>query len=906
MLKCLVGFVCLPALCLAGSWTTLAGEWRFALDPRNEGIAQRWFDKSLDDRISLPGTTDEAHKGKLNEARETERLTRLYPYVGAAWYQRDITVPADWAGQRAVLVLERTKTTRLWVDGQDLGVQNSLVAPHYYTLGDLKPGRHQVTLRIDNTAPAPIGDPHQISDQTQTNWNGVIGRIGVRLTPKVWIEDVQVYPDVAQRRIRVRIEVGNATGRRTSGKLVLEAGAGPLSIPFSVEGERGVAEASYSLGAAAREWDEFTPAISRLSVALDAQGLRDQRDVPFGFRDFKAKGTQFAINGRTTFLRGKVDNCVFPLTGYPPMTVDGWLRVFKIAKEYGINHYRFHTWTPPEAAFEAADQSGVYLQPELPNWAEYGKPEHDDFLRAEGERILREYGNHPSFVMLSLGNELGGKQALMAPFVQHFRALDARHLYAQGTNNWFSTLAAGDDYWASFQVGGKKIRGSFATVDAPLGHVQTGPPATTKDYAAEIAGIPVPVVSHEIGEYQVFPDFREIAQYTGVLRARNLEIFRERLAKAGMLDQAGAFVNASGASVVLSYREDIEAALRTPGFGGFQVLDFQDFPGQGTALVGILNAFMESKGLADPARWREFCAATVPLLRLGKFTYTTGETLTARAEVAHYGPAAMPGAVPVWTLRDATGHALATGRLASRDIPQGGLAELGAISLALKDIPAPAKVQLELALEGTPYRNSYDLWVYPPAAEPEAGAVLVRRTLDPDTRRALAAGAKVLLLPAPSSLTKSLGGSFAPDFWNYGMFRKLAEDRKAPVAPGTLGILTDPAHPALRGFPSESYANWQWFHLLMGSRAVVLDAMPAGYRPLVQVIDNAERGHRLGAIFELRVGQGKLLVCSIDLPGMKDKPEARQLLRSLLGYMNSAEFSPATPVDEMALRGILE
>ena len=892
----------------ASDWVPLGGEWRFALDPKNEGVTGKWFQGRLDDRIQLPGTTDEARKGKPTDARETGRLTRLFPYAGAAWYQRDIEVPAAWGSKRVVLELERTKTSRLWVDGNAAGSQDSLVAPHHYPLGAFAPGRHQLTLRIDNAEYAPIGDPHQISDHTQTNWNGIIGKIGLTVTDKVWIEDVQVYPDFAKRTVRVRVEVGNGTGKAAAGTLALHvAGGTPITATFSAPDERAVVETTYAMSDGAKGWDEFTPALYTLAVSLEAPGAADHRDVRFGLRDFSARGgTQFRINGKTLFLRGRHDACVFPLTGYPPMTVDGWLRVFKISKSYGLNHHRFHTWTPPEAAFEAADQLGVYLQPELPNWAAYGESTaHDDFLRAEGERLLRAFGNHPSFVMLSLGNELGGNQDARAVFVKHFRELDGRHLYAQGTNNWVPFVPPGDDYFASFQVRGQKVRGSFGSVDKPLGHVQTGPPSTTKNYSAAIAGVSVPVVGHEVGEYQTAPDFREIPKYTGVVRARNLEAFRERLEKHGMLDQADDFFRASGALAVRCYREDIEAALRTPGFGGLQLLDLQDFPGQGTALVGMLDAFLDAKGLIEPAEWREFCSQTVPLVLMPKRTWTRGETFAAAVEVAHYGPADIAGAVAAWNLREAgDGRALASGRLAGVLIPQGSVTSLGEIRIPLTAAPAPARLRLEVALEGTGFRNSYDIWVYPDAVDTAPGQVVISRSLD-EARQALASGARVLLLPEPAKLPQSIEGMFASDFWNWGMFKSLSEERHMPVAPGTLGILCDPKHPALAEFPTEFHSDWQWFHLLQNSRALILDGMPAGTRPLVQVIDNYERAHRLGVVFEARVGSGKLLVSAIDMVGQQDKPEARQLMHSLLRYMNSNRFEPAAEMDLGQLAGIL-
>lgn len=895
--------LCGAGLADAGTFHSLQGEWRFALDARNEGLAQKWQERRLPDTIALPGTTDEARKGVPNEAREAAHLTRLYPYAGPAWYQRDIAIPAEWTRRRVALFLERTKTSRLWLDGTPLGRQDSLVAPHVYELGPLAPGRHRITLRVDNAGHAAIGDPHQISEHTQTNWNGVIGRIGLQVTDPVWLDDVQIYPDAAARRLRVRVTLGNATGRPVTGTISARPCAG-MELHFTAAAHGAILEGSCELTSSVREWNELAPIVSVLRVELASGPHRDLRDQTYGLRTFQTKGTQCVLNGRAVFLRGKVDNCVFPLTGYPSMEAKEWARLFRIAKEYGINHYRFHTWCPPEAAFQAADEVGILLQPELPNWAAFGPKAHDEFLRAEGERILRAYGNHPSFVMLSLGNELGGKPEDRAPFVRHFRDLDPRHLYAQGTNNWVSKFQEGDDYWASFQVNAKHIRGSYATTDLPLGHIQTGPANTLKDYGAEIAGVPVPVVSHEIGEFQVYPDFAEIPQYTGVLRARNFELAREKLERNGMLPQAADFVQASGALAALCYREDIEAALRTRGLAGFQLLDLQDFPGQGTALVGILNAFMESKGLLSPTRWREFCSETVPLLRLPKYTFTTAETLKATAEVAHYGSADLAAAA-LWTLRDSSGRSIASGRLTGRAIPTGTLTRLGELRIDLKAIAAPARLTLELALENTQARNSYPIWVYPPAVATTSPRVTIRREWNDDTRSLLAAGATVLLLPAPQSLPNSIAGSFAPDFWNYGMFKGFAEQRKLPVSPGTLGLLTDPRHPALAGFPTDSHSNWQWFYLLMNSRPLILDTLPPGYRPVVQIIDNFERAHRLGVVLEARAGTGRLLICTIDLPGQQDRPEARQLLHSLLTYMESASFAPVHKLDDAALAAIL-
>jgi len=404
----------------------------------------------------------------------------------------------------------------------------------------------------------------------------------------------------------------------------------------------------------------------------------------------------------------------------------------------------------------------------------------------------------------------------------------------------------------------------------------------------------------------VAPDFREIPEYTGVLKARNLEIFRDRLKAAHLLDLADDFVRASGALSLICHREDIEAALRTPGFDGFQLLDLVDFSGQGTALVGMLNVFMESKGLVTPAAWRQFCCETVPLVRFRKYTWTTAETFAGEIEVAHYGAADLPDARVTWTVGAGDGPAVASGTLGPLTIKQGEVFPVGRISLPLDRIPAPAKLSVTVAVAGTSYRNAYDLWVYPPQVDtrPPAGVIVTDR-LDAAAQKHLASGGSVLLFPKLNELKHSVGGAFQTDFWCWPMFAKGALARGLEPAPGTQGFLCDPRHPALAEFPTEFHSNWQWWQMVKHARPIILDETPADYRPIIHVIDNFARNHKLGLLFETKVGPGKLLVCASDLPALLDHPEARQLLHSLLRYVASPAFAPRAELAAGLLQKLL-
>ena len=402
--------------------------------------------------------------------------------------------------------------------------------------------------------------------------------------------------------------------------------------------------------------------------------------------------------------------------------------------------------------------------------------------------------------MFTLGNELGRNQA-MYDLVAYFREIDPSRLYAQGSNNmhWNLSLAEGDDFWVTGKTAGDSpVRGSSYSFDYIKPHIENLPPSTLVDYSKSIAEVPVPVIGHETGQFQVSPDFNEIPKFTGVTRARNYEIFRERLRESNMLDQADDFVNASGKLAVICYREEIEAALRTPDFGGFQLLDIQDFPGQGTAPVGIFNVFMESKGLVTPEKWSQFCSEVVPLLKMKKYTWTNDESFTGSIEIAHYGKEDFKDAVVSWEVENENREQFSKGKFKPANIARGGVFDIGDISFPLKKTEEAEKLQIVITIEGTKYKNKYDIWVYPKSIDtsiPEG--ILVSEHLDSKTIEHLENGGKAIIFPENDKLTHSIRGAFQPDFWCYPMFARGAINRGMEPAPGSLGFICDPDSPLL-------------------------------------------------------------------------------------------------------------
>ena len=896
----------------------LEGNWGLQLDTAGAGIAPDWLTKSCTDSLFLPGTTDMGKKGTYNtDMTLTTSLSREYVFEGKALYTKQVDIPEEWDGTSVRLVMERTKPTTIWIDGKEVGANNDISTAQQYDLSSyLFPGTHTVAILVDNgkqAVPEKVyGSSHAYSASTQTNWNGIIGDFYLESVPLCGIDDIQLYPDVAKKVVTARVTLRNPDKGVGKGILSFYAEAWntdkqhktPVQT-IEVDWTKPEQEFELALGDKALLWSEFTPALYRLSVSLKTDQSVDTEQATFGLRDFKAKGRQFTMNGKVTFLRGKHDACVFPLIAHTAMDVETWRHYFQVAKQYGINHYRFHSWCPPEACFEAADIEGIYLQPELPVWGniDIDDTELCDYLLKEGRNLHRAYSNHASFVMFGLGNEMSGEEGL-AMLIQTFKKEDNRHIYASGSNNYlgFKGKQADEDYFTTCRVGREDdklfnthARASFSFADAyDGGYLNHTYPNSEMDFSSANALCDVPIISHETGQFQVYPNYEEIKKYTGVLKPRNFEIFKKRLEEAGMIDQAHDFMMASGKWSALLYRADIEMNLRTPEWGGFLLLDLQDYPGQGSAYVGILDAFMESKGLIAPEEWRHFCSEVVPLFCTEKFCWTNDEALTGEVEIANYSESDLNSKQLSWTLTDSKQQVLDKGVLPLQ-VKQGELAKVGTLKPAIASVRKAEKVTLALSIDGTPYRNDYSLWIYPAADKEVAPSEDICVTDDLDAHlKYLTEGGKVLWFPSKDKhKDQTVGGLFQTDYWNYRMFRTICENLDRPVSPGTLGILTDPGHPALADFPTEFHTNWQWFPIIKQSYPMILDRLSDDYRPIVQVIDNVERNHKLGLLFEFKVGNGKLLVCMSDLKAVQDKPEARQFYRSILEYMESSAFAPS-------------
>lgn len=854
-----LALLALPLFVFAQQRLDLSGEWKVSLNNRGNQT------------IMLPNTLDGAGIGEPNTLSpaltkpQLSRLTRKHSFIGEAKYQREITITKEMAGKPLELLLERVMwRSRLLIDGQDAGqIQESLVSPHVFHIKGLTEGKHTLTLFIDNRKLHEISVDnlaHSYTNDTQIMWNGVLGRMELNVAPV--ITDVQIYPDIEKQQVSIKVRGSAADyGFTLDGCSVVptKVGDGEYVLPISNM----------------KLWDEFTPNLYTLTATtLPSSSL----SVSFGMRSFKAKGNRLLINGNPTFLRGTLECCIFPLTGTPPTDERGWMKVFTTAREYGLNHLRFHSWCPPEAAFRVADKMGFYCQVELPNWSL--KVNQDSatakFLYQEFDNIIRNYGNHPSLCIISCGNELQPDFKFLNELTLYMKTQDPRHLYVTSTFTFEKGHGVKqepeDDIFITQWTDNGWVRGQ--------GVFDERVPDFKSDYREAAKNITVPLVSHEIGQYSVYPNIREIEKYSGVLDPLNFKAIRNDLQNKGLLHKADDYLKASGKLAVILYKEEIERAMKTPQQSGFQLLDLHDFPGQGTALVGLLDAFWDSKGLVEPQRFREACAPVVPLALFDKAVWKADETFTARVDIANYSHESMEGKTICWQLADEMGDIYTEGT--GRDI-----------SIQLNRLEEAKRFELIVSIQDTPWRNRWNIWVYPEVVLPQDKQILVTSNID-EAMKALNKGKKVLFSPKKETV-KGLEGKFLPVFWSPVHFPKQA---------GTMGLLCDPRHPALAHFPTDMHSDWQWWNLVKRSRVIVLDSI-APVSPIVESVDNFVNNRRLAQVFEAKVGKGSLIFSSIDLLTDSNLPEIRQMQYSLLKYMQGSEFHPSASLSESQLRSLL-
>lgn len=877
--------------------------------------------------MNLPGTLDESEIGNRDEGNNQwhpdsalfndelkgdgvilTRLTRKYTFEGEARLTRRVLFALP-DGKRLFLEAERARCLRLLLDGREIPEfrEPSISTPHVFELTKYWKGNHELTLLSDNSYP---GLPHDnivyssaATDETQTNWNGVLGYLRLRVEEPVFLESVQVYPmecAAGRQAPETTLTVCATLCADMPWEGMLNICSDALKEPVSAKVTAGKGRTELrleglELDEKARWWDEYEGNLYELTVSLTEEG---EKTVTFGIRNFGDDGRgRLTLNGRTIFLRSEANCAEFPETGYSPMNVSEWLDILEIYKSYGINCVRFHSHCPPDAAFAAADRMGMLMQPELSHWNPENAFESEEsfsYYEKELKEILRMLANHPSFVMLTFGNELHALQKgheRMDELLKKARKWDSTRLYANGSNVHYGNRGcdAESDFYTSSNYYEKELRGTFAGMKGYINHSY---PNAMTDFEETMTHLrksfSKPVFSFEVGQFEVLPDFDELEDFQGISDPANLRWIKKRVEEMGLLPVWKKYVEATGELSRIGYREEIEAALRTRGLSGISLLGLQDFPGQGTALVGMLNSHLKPKpfAFARPEGFREFFTGQRPLVLLPKYTYESTESLEAKVRVANYGKKAVEGELCCRL----EGKDFCMEKRAGRvSCPVGELTDVGEVDFPLTGIKIPVKLELTVSVEASANERisaAYPIWVYPPAKPICPEGVYETAWLDEEAGEVLKAGGRVYLTPPSTkeALPDSIQAQFTTDFWSVGTFS---------VQEGGMGQLIDSDHPIFRDFPTEFYTNWQWWPMA-GQRAVIL---PQRYESIITEMDSYAYLRPMTQLLECRCGGGKLLFSTMGLQNLQKYPEARALLSSIYRYLASEEFAPEQEIE---------
>jgi hypothetical protein len=665
-----------------------------------------------------------------------------------------------------------------------------------------------------------------------------------------------------------------------------------------------------------KRWDLEEGNLYELTVSL-ADG--ETKKVSFGVREFGDNGRgRLALNGRTIFLRSEANCAEFPETGHAPMEVEEWEEILKKYRSYGINCMRFHSHCPPEAAFTAADRIGMLMQPELSHWNPRDAFESEEsyrYYRQELEQILEMLANHPSFVMLTLGNELHATEKgheRMRELLRLARQTDPTRLYANGSNVHYGEEGCDQDsdFYTSFLYYKYELRGTYENMK---GYINQCYPSADRNFDAGMEKLreeyKKPVFEFEVGQFEILPDFEELEQFHGISDPANLRLIRKKAESLGLLSVWKQYAEATGELSRIGYREEIEASMRTKEMSGISLLGLQDFPGQGTALVGMMNSHLEAKPFefAKPEHFSCFFRDSLPLVKLPKYTFEVSETLTAGVVIANFGKAEISDKVE-YELReipmDERGYSLngrpeegkpvLKGELGRFVCPAGELTEVGEVNVNLSDLSLQRAARLNLVVRMGGLTNVYPLWVYRTGKPVCPENVYETAYLDERAKAVLEAGGRVYLTPpaVKEAMPSSIGTQFTTDFWSVGTFAGQE---------GSMGQLIDITHPIFRDFPTEFHTNWQWWPMA-SQRAFIL---PGLRKAIVTEMDSYAFMRPMAQLLECRVGKGRVMLSSMGLQNLQQYPEARALQAAIYRYMASEDFAPGQDFSIEEIEGLV-
>lgn len=871
----------------------LSGQWNYRLDPDDQGGNERWFTEQFSvDPFQLPGTTAENKIGRKLDRNIEKAWTKDAvasfrehdSYRGVLWLQREVVLEEVPDGPLYVFFERILGRSEVWINGEYISKEDSMSTPHEHMIPYEKcAGKSFVlTVKIDNRNHHHLGElASGYTDQTQTFWCGIVGKL--LLTTHVLENRATVYFDTDTRLLHVHIkDISDAdvTIKNKQNQVVevttyeKQSSTNGVHISMNIKNES--------------HWNECTTDYYIAEIVTKRGGIQK----PIGIVDLATKGKHFTVNNQRIFLRGTLDCAIFPQTGYPPTDQESWREIMGEIKACGLNHIRFHSWCPPEAAFLVANELGIYLMPEGPFWLDEwfdnsvgDYEEHYSFIEHECKRIIETYGHHPSFCFFAVGNELHGDFPFLAKILsdERFKQQEILTTITANTTNLLRDFYEGaDDFFIGVEYEKRGLRGNRFLDEQTIG--------TNFNYENSLDIIPVPTIAHEIGQYASYPDLTEIDRLNGVLSATNLLAITHDLERNGLAELANDFLIDSQKTAYEMYKNEVESMVRSDSLAGYQLLGLQDYPGQNTAMVGFLDSSWEQKGVIEREKIYQIYGPVIPMIELEKRVFESDESIRFHYGIRNDCLQPLDGTLII-LLKDESGII----QEEQIELPKmmSGYRVLGERSWQLPSFEQTGLKAYTFAAifqsEKGQFTNEWSIWVDHSTFDVTPYDYMSTNQLTSQVIEDVSAGGTRILHVEPQYFDATIQGNYFPVFWSPVFF----------TSSDSVGTHIEKEHPLFTHFATERFASMQWKELL--EDAVHFPWKQAG--GIVQTVPNFFNHEIRTYVAEVKIGKGKLIIS-----GFSDSTYTvaqKSFQKALYQYALSNECQPRIQVEVEEIRTLL-
>ncbi len=853
----------------------LDGAWQFRLDPNDAGEKEQWFEGKapFDATIQVPGAWDAQGFGA-----ETPKLK--HNFVGKAWYRRQVAIPAEWKGRRLFLTIGGVhRYAKVWVNGSCLGEHIGYLSPIEHQINEFARAGETATIALCVDSKQrwdvdTLAGCFDIIDEMFTAWGGIWGHVAIEARGDGWFEDILIRPGLDPPSCFLTAKITNAVADGSSFRLEILDAEGRVAAKADSPKLRSV---SFRLEIPqAKLWSPNHPDLytARLSLVRGEEVL-DSVETRFGLRVIEIKGPHILLNGKRVFLHGYGDDGVYPETMAAPSDKAVYLKRLKLIKSYGFNYVRHHSHFLPPEYYDAADEVGMLISPELPiaylNYYQRAKKPALDLYKQEWAAVIRRFRNHPSILDWCMGNEMWDGVPLAPDLYHAAKALDPTRPVIDSNG-----LSGGG--W----LDGKRDRPTldFLVYMFDLRHTPLEQPK--RHHFPEPNK---PVISHEMGNFVTFPRLDQIQAFQHNFKPFWLTPAREKMEKLGLLGEAELWARNSERLYLLCHKLNIEDLRKNPFASGHQWWLFQDY---WTGSNGIVDAYFRPKAEIPPESVFPFVNDIVFLVDGLNPVYRAGQTLSIRFIVSDFSENRLDAELKASL---AMGDRLLPPVLGPKraQFGKGQVAPWCDFTCTIPEVSSPQELRVHFAMNyenrvGVRFHrnNGWTAWVYP-AAPPRpqlelplfAGPELVRAlewlgakplpggvklpaeavyVMNQPTKKVLDAVAEgaCLVMLSPQGIFPTERNRFKTGWWLGG-----------PGDSNVGTVVYD--NPITRAIAPDGWCDIGWHRLVEGSQAIILDDLPSQPGVLVRAIEVHRLCRSKALLFQARLGRGSLIVSGLNL-----------------------------------------